>query len=121
MKAGIWMDHASAEYIQYTKPEATGGRTDHVIINSEYQLPLGGGEKLENHKEQNRQGAFYRQLAELITGLEEVLLFGPTEAKTELLNMLRRDHRFDKVVINVKPTDKLTGNQRFAFVNDYFA
>ena len=121
MKAGIWMDHESAEYIVYTNGSGMPGRNDHVVVNSEYHLPLGGGDKLKHNKEQSRQGAFYRQLGELISGLEEVLLFGPTEAKTELSNMLRRDHRFDKVMIVIKPSDKLTSNQRQAFVNEYYA
>jgi len=48
------------------------------------------------------------------------LLFGPTEAKTELLNLLRTDHTFSDIKFTVENTDKMTGNQEQAFVREYF-
>jgi hypothetical protein len=50
----------------------------------------------------------------------EVLLFGPTDAKTELLHILRADHHFDNIEIEVMPADKMTETQQQAFVKDYF-
>ncbi len=47
-------------------------------------------------------------------------LFGPTNAKTELVNILKSDHHFDKVKIDVKPADKMTVNQQEEFVKEYF-
>jgi len=56
----------------------------------------------------------------LIRDYKEVLLFGPTEAKTELLNLLRTDHNFSDIKFTVENTDKMTGNQEQAFVREYF-
>jgi hypothetical protein len=52
---------------------------------------------------------------------ENVLLFGPTNAKVELFNILRADLAFSNIKIEVKDADKMTDNQQRAFVKDYFA
>ena len=49
-----------------------------------------------------------------------MLLFGPTEAKEELFNLLSEDHRFVNIKIEVKEADKMTENQQEAFVSNYF-
>ena len=51
---------------------------------------------------------------------EEVILFGPTEARNELLNLLKENHLFDKIKIAVKPADKMSEIQRNSFVKEYF-
>jgi hypothetical protein len=51
---------------------------------------------------------------------EEVILFGPTNAKVELMNILKEDQHFNKIKIDVKSTDRMTDNQQVAFVKDYF-
>jgi hypothetical protein len=47
-------------------------------------------------------------------------VFGPTDAKTALLNTLRADSHFEKVKISVEQADKITENQQHAFVKNYF-
>lgn len=37
-------------------------------------------------------------------------------SKTELLNILKPGHRVEKIKIEVKQTDKITGNQQYAYV-----
>ena len=46
-------------------------------------------------------------------------LFGPTNAKIELLNLLRADHQFEKIKLETKDSDKMTQNEQHAFVRDY--
>ncbi|MDM8159585.1 hypothetical protein QUH73_07160 [Labilibaculum sp. K2S] len=50
----------------------------------------------------------------------EVLLFGPTNAKTELYNLLKEDSHFNNIKINVETTDNLTENQMYEFVKEHF-
>ena len=50
-----------------------------------------------------------------------MLLFGPTTAKDELHNLLKADHNFEKIKIDVKQSDKMSDNQQQAFVNEHFA
>lgn len=49
-----------------------------------------------------------------------VVLFGPTDAKVALYNILKADHRFAKIKIEIKPADKMTENQQDTFVKIYF-
>jgi hypothetical protein len=59
-------------------------------------------------------------LASAIKDCSEVILFGPTSAKSELLNFLRQNHLFDTIKIEVINADKMTDNQQHEFVRDYF-
>ena len=73
-----------------------------------------------HHKEGHEQLAYYEAIAAEIKQYEEVLLLGPTDAKVDLLNLLKADHHFDKINIETRPTDKMTENQQHAFVKKYF-
>jgi hypothetical protein len=118
---GICMNHANAHLMELTDdPFKT------ITINSEFthgvkEESLGKSEVLMHNKEQHEQAAYYKHLGKIIFNYESVLLFGPTQAKTELFNVLRADHHFDKIKIEVKQTDKMTTNQAHAFVQDYFS
>ena len=74
-----------------------------------------------HNKEQHEQADYYKKLSEVIKNYDDVILFGPTEAKTELYNVLRADHLFEKIKIKTQQTDKLTENQQHAFVRNYFS
>ncbi|MEI9909275.1 MAG: hypothetical protein WDO71_06225 [Bacteroidota bacterium] len=74
-----------------------------------------------HNKEQHQQSEYYRKLGEVIRNYEAVILFGPTSAKAELLNLLKADNRFTKIKIEIRQTDKMTENQQYAFVREYFS
>jgi len=118
---GIWMDHSSAhllELINSSIESSTIESKPDTQINTEDLYY-----KDESHmlnKKQNELSDYFKRLSEVIKGYDEVLLFGPTDAKAELLNVLKNDHHFDEVKIEVKPADKMTENQQQAFVKDYF-
>src|SRR5690349_16203487 len=117
---GIWMDHKNAHLMEFTN------ETNEIKIITSKSTHEATGEsqnKSENvmhNKEQNQQAEYYKLLGEAIKNYDEVILFGPTEAKSELLNILREDHRFEKINIQVKAADKMTENQQHAFVRNYF-
>jgi hypothetical protein len=56
----------------------------------------------------------------VIRSYDDILLFGPTEAKTELYNLLKADHHFSKIRIIVKPADKINDQQQHSFIKNYF-
>ena len=56
-----------------------------------------------------------------VKNYDEVILFGPTDAKVELFNILKADQHFDKIKIDIKQADKMTENQQHAFVKDHFS
>ncbi len=55
---------------------------------------------------------YYKNPAEVIKEYEDVSILGPTNAKAELINILKADHRFAKIKIEVKQTDKTSDNQQ---------
>ena len=119
-KIVVWMDHAQAHLIQF--PE---GLTDSQTITSKFthevkEQSIKGSEKLMHNKETHEQSEYYKSIAGLIRGYDDILLFGPTEAKNELFNLLREDHLFSKVKIIVHTSDKMNDQQQKAFVKDYF-
>jgi hypothetical protein len=119
-KIGIWMDHSTAYLI-----ELKDDSIEEIIIKSETPHPenktgFRQNEKLVHIKEQHQESSYYKKLSDNIINYQEVVLFGPTEAKTELLNLLKADHLFENIKIAVKQSDKMTTNQMHAFVRSYF-
>lgn len=115
---GIWMDHSIAYLMGLsTEPIET------KIIKSKSthdEHSTSRGENQMHNKEQQVQAEYYKELSEIIINYDEVILFGPTSAKVELLNILKDDHHFDKIKIDVEQTDKMTENQQHAFIREYF-
>jgi hypothetical protein len=91
------------------------------FTHHEKEQTLGRSENLMHNKEQHEEADYYKALGEIIRNYNDVVLFGPTDAKVELLNILRKDHRFAGIVIEIVPTDKMTENQQHAFVKEYFS
>ena len=118
---GIWMDHASAHLMEFTTDPIGTNTLPSDFSHEEKEESLQKSESLMHNKEQHEEAAYYKQLGAVIKNYDSVLLFGPTEAKTELLNILRADHLFEKIKIEVKQADKMTDNQQHAFVREYFS
>jgi hypothetical protein len=119
-RLGIWMDHSTAHLMEFSTDQ-----TERKIIESKFtheakEHSLSKSENGMHHREQHQQAEYYKKLGEIIRNYEEVILFGPTDAKVELLNTLKTDHLFSKIKIEVQQADKMTENQQYAFVKEYF-
>ncbi len=119
-KIGIWMDHSNAHLMEYADLIVTKIITS-ASTYEEKKFTLQKGESFMQRKNQQQEAEYYDSIAASIRDYDEVLLFGPTDAKTELLNILKADLGFSKVKIETKPSDKMTDNQEQAFVRDYFS
>jgi stalled ribosome rescue protein Dom34 len=120
-KLGIWMDHDHARLTEFTTDPMN---TTTIFSKFTHAEKLASATKGENHmhsKEQHQQAEYYKELGERIRQYEEVVLFGPTNAKNELANSLKQNHRFETIKISVEPADKMTDNQVRAFVRTYFS
>ena len=118
---GIWMDHQDAHIMEFTTDPIGTSTVQSKFTHQEKEQTLGRSENLMHHKEQHEEASYYKELGEIIRNYNDVVLFGPTDAKVELLNVLRKDHRFADIVIEIKPADKMTENQQHAFVKEYFS
>lgn len=118
---GIWMDHQTAHLMEFTTDPIQTTTIDSEFTHEEKEQTLSRSENLMHNKEQHEQAAYYKELGELIRGYDEVILFGPTDAKVELYNFLRKDHRFSAIQIEIEQADKMTVNQQHAFVKAHFS
>ena len=120
-RLGIWMDHSSAHLMEFTTYAFKTKTIESNFKHEEKEHSLTKSENLMHNKEQHRQSEYYKKLGETIKNYQDVVLFGPTDAKVELLNVLRKDHLFAKIKIEIKQADKMTENQQHAFVREHFS
>ena len=118
-KLGIWMDHSNA-YLMELANDIIVQRVVSELSNHETEFNFYKGEKLIHKKEQHLQLSYYKKIGDIIKKYQEVVLFGPTDAKNELLNQIKTDHLFEDIKIEVKNSDKMTEDQMKTFVRDYF-
>jgi hypothetical protein len=120
-RLGIWMDHSVAHLIEL---ENNSVKTSSVVSKPETQVNESDlYYKDESHKLNKEQGllsAYYTKLSDSILNYDHILLFGPTDAKNELANLLKDNHLFDQIKVVTKSADKMTALQQQTFVTDYF-
>ena len=119
-KLAIWMDHSHAVIMELT----SGPIMQHTILseftNEERENSISKSEVLMHNKEQHQQATYFKKISEMIIDIDELLLFGSTEAKDEFVNLLKTNHLFDKIKIEVANVDVMSENQMHAYVRDYF-
>jgi nitrogenase subunit NifH len=118
---GIWMDHASANIMEYNTASITTQTIESKFTHQVKEDSLNKGESIMHNKENHQQGEYYKKLGEVIKNYDNVILFGPTDAKVELLNILKKDHHFSDIKIETHAADKMTENEQHAFVRIYFS
>jgi hypothetical protein len=118
---GIWMDHQNAHLMEFTTDPIQTKTNESKFTHQEKEKTLDRSENIMHNKEHHEEADYYKELGEVIRNYNDVLLFGPTDAKVELFNVLRKDHRFADIVIEIKQADKMTENQQHALVKEYFS
>ena len=119
-RLGIWMDHSTAHLMEFLPEYIASANIDSKFTHTEKGKTLQKSENAMHNKENHQQAEYYKKLGEVVVKYEDVLLFGPTDAKTELFNILKADHRFEGIKIEVQQTDKLWEKEQHAFVKAYF-
>jgi len=118
-KLGIWMDHTTAHVMELKNNSIISNTIDSLSEKDEKQT-FGEDETLEQNTEQAQLADYFIRLSDVIKGYSEVIIFGPTNAKTELYNFLKKDRHFNNIKIDIETTDNLTENQMHAFVKEHF-
>ena len=119
-KLAIWMDHANAHLMNVTADLIETRHIDSEFTHLVKGDALTKSESLMHNKDQHELLKYFKHLGEVIKQYDEVLLFGPTDAKIELFNHLRADHKFENIKIETKNTGKMTENQLQAFARTHF-
>ena len=115
------MDHSIAYLMEFTSNPFEIKTIESNFSNQDKKEAFAKSESLMHNKEQRKISSFYKKISVVIKDYKQVLLFGPTNAKVELLDILKDDLRFAKIQIEIKETDKMKANQKNAFVKDYFS
>lgn len=118
-KLGIWMDHSTANLIDLNSKKRSRCITSDFTFNTKEEA-LNKSERLMHNKRQQMHEAYYKEIADAILRYDDVLLFGPTNAKTELHNYLNKDLHFKGMNFDIESTDKMTDNEKDAFVEHHF-
>ncbi len=125
-KTGIWLDHSVAHFIKI--------KNDKVVVESihseaENMMRIKGetgtGTKLsstrstnnEHNKHQREQkllNKYYKQLEEEMDRYDIIYLFGPTTAKSELMNRIHADKRMKNKTFIVSSAQQMTFHQMVA-------
>jgi stalled ribosome rescue protein Dom34 len=117
---GIWLDHSIAHMIDNSDSDS---HHQHIVADNDKDHEthsVNKGESHQHHREHLILEAFYNQIAEKISHYNHVLLFGPTDAKSELYNKLKKDPHFNAIHIVLESSDKMTENEKNAYVKNYF-
>lgn len=115
-KLAIWLDHDQAIVIVYP-PE---GEPEVISKGGSTQESLPIAEKRLNQKLRNFQREYYDRISARMNGFSDILLFGPTDAKSELFNRVTKmpNHRTRR--IQVKNATKMSTPQLIAYVKSAF-
>lgn len=116
---GIWMDHSIANCIDLKSNKHTHSIVSKFTEDIKEEA-LTKSEKGMHNKRQQMQEAYYKEISEEILNYNHVVLFGPTNANIELYNYLNKDLHFKDIDIDVESADKMTDNQKVAFVKKHF-
>lgn len=132
---GVWLDHAKAHlighhegsaflvetvespYERIKREEGQGSDQTRFTANPYH---ISNNENRKHHTAQNELNEYYKILEMKLTDYEEILLFGPTNAKEQLYNRLRDNKAFARKTITVQSSDKMTENQLLAYVREFF-
>jgi stalled ribosome rescue protein Dom34 len=116
---GIFMDYASAHIMEFSeKPNEIKTIESNFIAN--LRKERNKGEKYLCSLAKKCQTDYFKKIADTILNYDKVLLFGPTNAKAELFNMLREDPHFFKIKTYMEETIEMTPMQRNKFIHKHF-
>ena len=114
-KVGVWMNHSIAHLMEFSNNPFEIKTIESNFTQEVKKNSLQKGEHHLHNKEKEEQTKYFRKIMKAISKYNEVVLFGPTDAKEELFNVVLSDNRFQNSKILVKQTDKMTPNQRQPF------
>ncbi len=115
------MDHTSAHFIEYPLDPASNQTVHSDFTNTEKRETIEKSEHSMHNTKQHDQIAYFKEIGKTVSHYNTVIVFGPTHAKSELVNFLKADHHFDKVKIKAIPADKMNPTEQQEFVKEYFS
>jgi hypothetical protein len=116
---GIWMDHSTANLIDLDSNNKIKTITSEFTFDTKEEA-LSRSESIMHNKRQQMHESFYKTIGSQILKYKHVLLFGPTNAKVELHNFIKKNVNYKNIKIDIESADKMTDNEKVAFVKKHF-
>ncbi len=117
---GVFMDHSAAVLMEISGIIIGQSHIESEFTKQEKHNSLQKGENFVHSKEKAFQSSYYKEIGDAIKKCNEVLLFGPTDAKSELHNILKEDHLFDNIKIDVQNSKNMSEENMRSFVREHF-
>lgn len=126
---GLWVDHRKAIIVTVSNK---GEKTEEIVSNVEKQLGRTDGKRsttsfesqLVQADDRQQRGftkhlkSYYQDILSHINNAQEVLIFGPGEAKGELKKLMQQENRHE-MIVTLESVDKMTDRQIAAKVRKY--
>ena len=119
-KIGIWMDYSMAYLMEFSSNpfeiktvESTSFDTTTTYPTSTLSILL--------EKRKRLLYSYYNKIAREINNYDRIILFGPSNAKIELFDVLSEDERFLKTTIEITNTDQMNPAEQHQFIKNYFS
>lgn len=135
---GVWLDHRQA-YLVYLFRDQAAAEDNEMIeglkSNMERRVRLSGGARTRktpygpqdiavDGKQESRirsqLAKYYKNIIDRIADADQVMVFGPGEAKIELKKAAERSGRLDGKIRKIETADKMTVKQIAARVRKFF-
>jgi stalled ribosome rescue protein Dom34 len=122
--AGLWIDHRKAVIVMVSDE---GEETKEIGSNMEGNIHAPGRSRAEESSTEdirdrqfgNQLDRYYDEVVAVIRNADTILIFGPGEAKGELMNRLE-PAGVKGVVLELETEDKMTDAQIAAKVREHF-
>jgi hypothetical protein len=96
-KLGIWMDHDHAHLVEFNQESLETKTIPSHFENESKENHVTNGEHHELARHAQHRAEYFKALGQVIKNYPEVLLFGPTTAKSKLFNTLFGDQQFSRI------------------------
>lgn len=117
---GIWMDHSNAFLMELYNHNISSKKIIIKPVHKEEDNVDTHEIQIHSKEESQHRAAFFKEISDIIRDYQDVLLFGPTDAKNELYNLLKADHRFENIKFELRNSDKMNESEMQQFVVEYF-
>ena len=129
-EVGLWIDHRKAVIVTI---ENGVEEIREIASNMEKRIRYSSGsranslnssqgstaEDMRDRKFDNHLSQYYKEIVSLIRDADSIWIFGPGEAKGELLNSLKNEN-LESLVVGVETVDKMTDHQIAAKIKDHY-
>lgn len=124
---GIWIDHAHATVIRSNKMAEMTLQTFHSEVEPHHKGGHDDGEhqtivNQQRHDERrhNQMKAFSKEVIRALEGSDEIVVFGPGQAKHEFKNVLEDNKALFAKFKGLETTDVLSESELKDFMKTYF-